>query len=969
MTIAGFHIAGDVVALGLVTGMAYGVLAAGLVLIYRSSRIINFAHGDIGAFGAALVGVATQKWGWPYWLAFVVALAASGAVGAAADVVVIRRLAAAPLVISVIATLGLGQVVSIFSTIIDSQVQAGTSYPQPSGFPQFSVGALLMTPSYTAMLFVTPVIVIALAVFLRRGRLGIAMRASAANPDTARMFGMVPGRLSALSWGLAGAVAAYTAVLVLPTRGFSGGEFLGPGLLLRGLACAVVARMVNLPVALVAGVGLGVIEQVLLANYPSGGVVEMAIFVIVLVALLVQRAHAGRGQDKGSWSVVESFAPLPAGLLNLPSVRSMKRVGGSLLLIVALVVPELTSNSAATTFTLVVAFSVVGLSVVVVTGLAGQLSLGQFAIAGVGAAVSYLVIHHGVPFVVALVIAVLGGGVASLLIGLPAVRIRGLMLAVTTLAFALAAGSWMFQQPWMLGSGVTAGRPALGSFSFDTGKRYYLVAFAGLLFALWVARNVRVSGVGRRIRAVRDNEDAARSFAIGASTVKLQSFVVAGMLAGLGGAIYGSLLANEGANAFPVDLSISATAVAVIGGLGFLIGPVLGSLYIIGIPAFLPLDNAGLAATAAAWLLLILQLPGGLASALGPLRDRLVDGLARRAGVDPHVERSGRVEAAADGRTSLVLQDRASSAVSRPGTVLAVRGVTRRFGGLVAVNDVSFEVERGEIVGLMGPNGAGKTTLFELLSGFTSAHGGSVVFEGRDITAMRPEERAELGLIRSFQDAALFPTMTVRESVMLALERSDPTHFVAALAGRFQKGEGRKAIRADALIGAMGLGRYGDTRILALSTGTRRIAELACLVALEPRLLLLDEPTSGIAQRETEALGGVLRRIKSELDLTLVVIEHDIPLLMSLADRVVAMESGRVVMIGRPDEVRADPGVIASYLGADPLAIERSGMGLTRQEISGSARCAGTTRGGAPCLRAAGPDGRCHQHRVTLVDA
>jgi ABC-type branched-subunit amino acid transport system ATPase component len=257
------------------------------------------------------------------------------------------------------------------------------------------------------------------------------------------------------------------------------------------------------------------------------------------------------------------------------------------------------------------------------------------------------------------------------------------------------------------------------------------------------------------------------------------------------------------------------------------------------------------------------------------------------------------------------------------GAVLEARGLVKRFGGVTAVGGVDLEVHAGEILGLIGPNGAGKTTLFELLGGFTRPDEGSVLFEGVDVTALRPEQRARRGLIRSFQDAALFGTMTVREVIMLSLERADPTRFAAAIVGA-RAGERRKQARADELLSTFGLASYRDSQIRSLSTGTRRITELACLVALEPVLLLLDEPTSGIAQRETEALGVVLRDVKTELDLTMVIIEHDIPLVMGLSDRVVAMESGQVLTVGPPADVQADPRVVSSYLGGDIRAIERS---------------------------------------------
>jgi ABC-type branched-subunit amino acid transport system ATPase component len=229
----------------------------------------------------------------------------------------------------------------------------------------------------------------------------------------------------------------------------------------------------------------------------------------------------------------------------------------------------------------------------------------------------------------------------------------------------------------------------------------------------------------------------------------------------------------------------------------------------------------------------------------------------------------------------------------------------------------------GETVGLIGANGAGKTTTFEMLSGFTTPDRGRVRLNGEDVSQLPPEARARRGLIRSFQDAALFPTMTVSEVVALSLERVDPTRLVPSLLG-IGGADRRKQGRARELLGMMGLHGYRNTPTSALSTGTRRITELACLIALEPSVLLLDEPTSGIAQRETEALAGVLQRIKDELDLTLVIIEHDIPLVMSISDRVVAMEAGSIIAAGPPEQVKEDPLVISSYLGGDVRAIERS---------------------------------------------
>jgi ABC-type branched-subunit amino acid transport system ATPase component len=261
-----------------------------------------------------------------------------------------------------------------------------------------------------------------------------------------------------------------------------------------------------------------------------------------------------------------------------------------------------------------------------------------------------------------------------------------------------------------------------------------------------------------------------------------------------------------------------------------------------------------------------------------------------------------------------------------PGSsLLEVTGLRKSFGGVRAVRGVTMSVRAGETLGLIGPNGAGKTTTFELIGGFTKADAGRVVFEGQDITPFGPEARGRLGLIRSFQDAALFPTLTVQETVRLSLERTHPTRFFSSVLG-FSGGEREKARLTRDLIGFMGLDSYRATQVQQLSTGTRRIVEITCLVGLQPTLLLLDEPSSGIAQRETEALGQLLDTIKSQLQLTLLVIEHDIPLIMGLADRIVAMADGEVIASGTPEVVRNNAAVIEAYLGGSLAAIERSGV-------------------------------------------
>lgn len=270
----------------------------------------------------------------------------------------------------------------------------------------------------------------------------------------------------------------------------------------------------------------------------------------------------------------------------------------------------------------------------------------------------------------------------------------------------------------------------------------------------------------------------------------------------------------------------------------------------------------------------------------------------------------------------------ALSAVPDAPARLTVTGLGRSFGGIDAVSDVSFTLHEGEILGFIGPNGAGKTTLFDLIGGSTPADQGSVLLAGRELASLSPSARARGGLGRSFQDARLFPSLTVEEAIAVALERwitwGGPISAALHLPMAFDS-EAAIRERVDELIALMNLETFRHKRIRELSTGSRRIVDLACVVAHRPTVVLLDEPSSGIAQREVEALGPLLQRMRDDMGASLLVIEHDMNLLASIADRIVAMDQGTVIAVGPPEQVLADPAVIASYLGTDQAAIDRSG--------------------------------------------
>jgi branched-chain amino acid transport system ATP-binding protein len=266
---------------------------------------------------------------------------------------------------------------------------------------------------------------------------------------------------------------------------------------------------------------------------------------------------------------------------------------------------------------------------------------------------------------------------------------------------------------------------------------------------------------------------------------------------------------------------------------------------------------------------------------------------------------------------------------SGPGVAaLEVIDLRVRFGGIQAVGGVSLLAAPGEIVGIIGPNGAGKTTLFDLISGFARADAGRVVLGGTELTGRGPDQRARSGLGRSFQDAQLFPALTVAETIAVAMDRwvavKDPLNPALHLPAAFDSEQAVRH-RTDELIELLNLGAFRTKFVHELSTGSRRVVDLACVLAQRPSVVLLDEPSSGIAQRESEALAPLLLRLRDELGATLLVIEHDMPLVSAVADRLVALDQGLLIADGPPREVLHDPAVVSSYLGDSAAVIARSG--------------------------------------------
>ena len=903
--------------LGVLAGMLIGLLAAGLVLVYRSDRFLNLAQGQLGAFPAVFMAKLVLDWGWGYLPAILVALAIGVLTGIA-----VERLFVAPMRARNASSTSL-----LLLTLAVAQLLAALLYinafgPSPvtlieKGFPvpfnlNWTVGGVILHGQDVAVLIVCPVVVGLLAAFLRFTMLGKKVRAVASNRDGARLCGISPAMVSALTWGIAGALSTLSAVLVAPSQpGQFDATTLGPDQLLLALGAAAFGAFVSIPMALVGGLALGVIQQVTLAATSNAGTAQLVVFLAIIAVILVRgRLISSVFSTDGAVLGEPARLRVPTAVAQRFIVRNHLRLLGAAGIFVAVVLPllpGLRTNGNRFELTLVVLYAIVAISLTILVGWAGQLSLGQFAIVGVAAFVAARLAHHGWSIVALLLVCGLVGAGVMLVVGLPALRIRGLTLAVTTLGFAVVASDWLLQQSWFSSSPGTIldlqpmalldglGHPG-------TQLSIYLISVAVLALVAVGVHRLRRSTPGRLIVAVRDDERAAAAQGVNPTTVKLAALAVSGFIAGMAGVLWADAWLVVNPDQFAPAVSLSLLAIPVVGGLGSVGGAIAAAMVLYLPTNFLLGSQPALQVAFPSLLMLVVLMayPTGIAGAVAKLWGIF---LAKLENAQRDLEASRTLD-----------------------TVLTVADVHVRYGGIRALQGASIEVHSGEIVGLIGPNGAGKSTLIDAISGVTRPEKGSVTVMGSDVTTLPPDLRAGLGIGRSFQAAHLFPGLTVRETVQTMIGSRKGIGTVASMvrAPWTRKAEQLCALEADALIARMGLSDYADVSTGDLSTGTRRICDLTLQVASRPKLLLLDEPTAGIAQRETEAFGPLLRRLREEMDCAIVIVEHDMPLLMDLCDRVYAMVEGRIVACGTPEEIRVNPIVIASYLGTDEVAITRS---------------------------------------------
>lgn len=988
---------------------AYAILAVGIVMIYRASKVLNLAHGAMvmvppfvvysltqgdlppvaaGLFGLGVLwGVATTvrsrlerkidaragrflslvaglfagvltflafQIRMPVPLAVVIGIGAGAGLGWGVERAFIRPLrreSETAQTVGTVAALGL-------LVAIAARIWGTTPLPSVKVFPEGFIEVGLSSISYGQLMLFAVMLVVtaALIILFQRTDIGMVMRGTAENRRAAALMGVDPDRVTGLAWVMGGALAGLAGIMLASITQ------LHPYTLslqaLPAFIAALIAGLLSLPGALLGSAIVGATQGLVPALGPLSGIGGAEQLFLALVAIVVMAFKGGglAGADPGQRGVDVTPAGKARSAADTISINRGARRGWSLaFLLVVLIVPLFVPEGVIASANLAAQYAVIAASLVLLTGWVGQISLGQAALVGVGAYMTgHFAAGFGIPFPLNLPLAAASGAVMAGLLGIVAVRVRGLYLAVATLIFSWMASEFLFRQDWFIGHSSITGRPIGGPdtipfFNFTDRRTFYYVAWAVTAFIFYLVANMRDSKTGRAFFAVRGSEMAAASLGIDVVRTKFTAFAVSGAIA----AVAGNLIMTHNQVATPDQFdflrSFLFLAIVVVGGLSSLGGAIaaallFGSLSFVffqvqALAGYLDIVSTGLLAA------VLLAYPGGLArlpaalipltskilaplvpagrmisrvlQGLGNLRRRIGKAIARKPPARPVEVGAFAVEQkiSENGRESPDKRELAGERADRT-PVIEVQELTVKFGGLVAVSDVSMSVREGEIVGLIGPNGAGKTVTFNSISGIVLPTAGKIRLFGKEVNDLPVHKRAELGLARTFQVVQLFGQLTVFENLLVATHVHNSTnlfsHVVASNRSIRAELDGRDRVRE--VVAQLGLEDVADRRVADLPFGVLRVTEIGRALVTEFPVIMLDEATSGLDNTETDRLRDLLFYVR-DLGITLLLIEHDVRLVTSMSDYMYVLDRGMLISEGTPHEIKSDPAVISAYLG------------------------------------------------------
>ncbi|MGH9135575.1 MAG: ABC transporter permease subunit [Acidimicrobiales bacterium] len=911
--------------LGLGNGAVFAALAVALVMFYRSSGVLNFASGAIAlhaaytyAFlrnGRFLVSIPFLPKtidlgdGWSFWPAFLVTVVQEMLIGLVLYGAVFRPLRNRTPLAKAVGSIG---VMGMMTSLVAHQAGSNQVLPKPV-FPRttYSFGDIRFLGD--RVWFAVTIVAIAAAVgaLYRFTRFGLRTRASSESEVGAFVSGLSPERIAMANWALGAGVAAVAGVLIAPLTPLLPGTY--TLFIVPALAAAVIGRFTMLLPAVFAGLAIGMLQsetvhlQAAYSWFPRNGVSELIPLVIVLVVLVVRgRPLPTRG------------ALVQSNLAAAPRPRSLVVPLAVFVPIAMVAIFAFDGSRRAAVFTTFVA-AIFGLSLVVITGYVGQISLAQLSIGGVaGFLLGTMTTDWGIPFPVAPLLAATGAAVVGTVIGLPALRIRGMLVAVVTLMLATALEALWFRNPSLTGGlGGNAVEPPR-IFGLDlgigAGASYPRPAFGLLCLVCLVAVGVgiarlRVSRLGSAMLAVRANERAAAAAGIDVVRTKLLGFAIASFIAGIAGALLAYKQTTVTWESYSALGGLQLFTLAYIAGVESIGGGIATGVIAAGGIFYVTLDRAvelgswyGLV-SGLGLILTVIKNPEGIAGALSDAGRRLAGRLL------PH--RTASVPASgAPGLVSSVgpVAEAGTSPVdwSAAPAILRASGLTVQYDGVKALTDVDVDLSEGAIVGLIGPNGAGKTTFMDALSGLATA-GGTVTFAGESLDGLAPHRRARRGIARTFQGLDLYDELTVHENVLIGLSLWSASRS-SVTAGEHVAG----------VLDRVGLAAMRDRNVKELSRGQRQLVSIARALAGCPTLLLLDEPAAGLDSRESVWLADQLRIVRDS-GVTILLVDHDMSLVLELCDVIYVLDFGVLIAAGSPAEVRADPNVARAYLGESHL--------------------------------------------------
>jgi sulfate-transporting ATPase len=901
------------VLLGAATGALTALVALGIVLVYRTSGVLNFSAGALGGI-AAYVCYNQRDGGMPTALAVTLGLLAGVGLGLL-TYVVMALLRNASRLARLIATLGL---FSTFQAFMVLRWGVNLTQPRPL-MPSQNVtlfGDLIIGRDRLILIGVALLLALILRLIYSGTLFGLATSAVAENRRVAASAGWSADRIEMANFAIAGGLSALAAILLAPIIGLNAAVL--SLAVLPALAAALVGRFSSFGITVLAALGIGIIQSEIGLFQPdiakafgvSAASLTGLVAAVPLAIILVYMIATGRSRLQRG----ESMARLP--LPGSGRVSLLPLVVGVVMAVGLLAGVNTWTGALITTF----AIGIILCSVVVVAGYAGQLSLCQFALAGLGAwMAARLMSADGWGLEAAMVAAVIGTTLVGVIVALPAIRTRGSFLAIATLAIALMFNALIFTNSAVTGGvrGLPIDHVSFAGINLDPlghPQRYGAFVLVFLIIVGLLVANLRRGRVGARLLAVRSNERAAASIGVNVIAAKVYAFAVAAAIAALGGVLLSLRQSNVEFAQYDVFGSVLLIQYAVVGGLAWVSGAAVaatGAPTAIGNTIFAKIVPSGtdivswLAVLSGVGAIAVLrQAPDGIAS----LYSRGLEQAEARVPLLHRIVERLRVP------RSVADMPVGAPRAGRRAEALRVNELVVRFGGVVAVDDVSFAVEPGEVVGLIGPNGAGKTTILDVITGFTAQSGGSVAFGETTIDKWSVERRARTGIVRSWQAVELFGEMTVRENLLVAADDQSRWRYVTDLV---RPGRPSPTPLVQDVVEEFGLGEVLDVRPPELSHGVARLVGIARALVTEPAVLLLDEPAAGLDTTESADLGRAIREMARRRGIGVLVIEHDVPLILQTCDRVVALDFGRKIAEGTPDAISRDALVIEAYLGTD----------------------------------------------------